>query len=185
MRTNVGSGDRGVTSLLSGERVPKSDPRVEACGDVDELSSVLGAFAAALPEAANERRREIEAIQGTLLHIGARLATSPGSPTAASLRGIGAEQVDALEAAIDAMEALLPQLSRFILPGGHPSAAWAHVARTVCRRAERRIVEVAAGSPGADLSGALSYMNRLSTYLFVLARFCNRQSGIADVTWSG
>jgi cob(I)alamin adenosyltransferase len=185
MNTNVGSGDRGMTSLLSGERVPKASPRIEACGEVDELSSVLGAFVAALPAEQADRRREIQAIQGDLLHVGARLATSPGSATEASVRGIGGERTRALEDAVDAMEAALPPLQSFILPGGHPTAAWAHVARTVCRRAERRIVEVAATMPDGSLAGTLSYMNRLSTYLFVLARLCNRQNGIADVAWTG
>jgi len=185
MRTNVGSGDRGMTSLLSGERVPKASPRIEACGEVDELSSVLGALAAALPGGQDDRRREIEAVQGQLLNIGARLATTPGSPTSARLRDVGVEQTRALEEAVASMEAALPPLQSFILPGGHPSAAWAHVARTVCRRAERRIVALAASGPDGFLEGTLSYLNRLSTYLFVLARLCNKANGIADITWKG
>ena len=198
MKTNVGSGDRGMTSLLSGERVPKSDARVEGCGEVDELSSVLGALAAALPGSQGELRSEIQRIQGELFHVGALIATSTGSPTREMLRAIGPVHIIALEDAIDRMEALLAPLRSFLLPGGHPTAAWAHVARTVCRRAERRLLEIAPGSaevqgahqPGAQqsgdrLEGILAYMNRLSTYLYVLARFCNAAHGIPDITWKG
>jgi cob(I)alamin adenosyltransferase len=180
MKTNVGSGDRGMTSLLSGERVPKSHARVEACGAVDELSSVLGVLAASL---APEQAREIQRIQGELLSVGARLATSPGSPTLATLREVGAAQTKALEDAIERMENTLPPLQSFILPGGHPTAAWAHVARTVCRRAERRVLLLAA--PDVKIDDLLVYMNRLSTYLFVLARSCNAGNGVPDVPWKG
>jgi cob(I)alamin adenosyltransferase len=195
MNANVGSGDRGMTSLLSGERVPKSHARVEACGAVDELSSVLGVFASALPEGQDDRRREVQRIQGELLQIGARLATSPGAPTMDKLRGIGPAETRALEMSIEAMEKTLPPLQSFILPGGHPSAAWAHVARTVCRRAERRILQLAAGGRGEPVAGhaeadpgtvgILGYMNRLSTYLFVLARACNAAMGVPEVPWKG
>jgi cob(I)alamin adenosyltransferase len=186
MDTNVGSGDRGMTSLLSGERVPKSHARVEACGEVDELSSVLGALASALPAGLEERLRDIRRIQGELLHVGARLSTSAGAPTLAALREIGAAETSALEAAMESMEKTLPPLQSFILPGGHPAAAWAHVARTVCRRAERRILS-AADAPEADpgASGILGYMNRLSSYLYVLARACNAAAGVAEVPWKG
>ncbi|MGA2480661.1 MAG: cob(I)yrinic acid a,c-diamide adenosyltransferase [Spirochaetia bacterium] len=188
MNANVGSGDRGMTSLLSGERVPKSHARVEACGEVDELSSVLGAAASTLPAGQEDRRREIQRIQGELLHVGARLATSPGAQTLAMLREIGPAETRALEQAIEAMEKTLPPLQSFILPGGHPSAAWAHVARTVCRRAERRILALAAprdGEADAGIAGILGYMNRLSTYLFVLARACNAALGVPEVPWKG
>jgi cob(I)alamin adenosyltransferase len=186
MKTNVGSGDRGMTSLLSGERVPKSDARVEACGEVDELSSVLGALAAALAPEQEEQRREIQRIQGELLFVGARLATSPDSPTLASLREIGPAETRALEEAIERMEAALAPLQSFILPGGHPTAAWAHVARTVCRRAERRILQLSTHDGATDeRAGILGYMNRLSTYLFVLARACNAAHAVPDVPWKG
>ena len=187
MNANVGSGDRGMTSLLSGERVPKSHDRVEACGEVDELSSVLGALASALPAGQEALRQDIQRIQGELLHIGARLATSPGAPTLAMLRQIGPAETRVLERAIDALESSLPPLQNFILPGGHPSAAWAHVARAVCRRAERRILRAARGDGEIDAAsaGLLGYMNRLSTYLFVLARACNAAQGIPEVPWKG
>ena len=188
MNTNVGSGDRGITSLLSGERVPKSHARVEACGEVDELSALLGALVSALPTVQEERRREIQRIQGELLHVGARLATSPGAANLGMLREIGPAETRALEASIDAMEKTLPPLQNFILPGGHPAAAWAHVARTVCRRAERRVQAVAAAAGGetdAGMAGVLGYMNRLSTWLYVLARALNAAQGVPEVPWRG
>jgi cob(I)alamin adenosyltransferase len=186
MNANVGSGDRGMTSLLSGERVPKTHPRVEACGELDELASVLGALAASLGPDTDGLRREIQDIQGTLLHIGATLATSSDSATAGMLRAIGAEDTRTLERAIERMEQALPPLQGFILPGGHPSAAWAHVARTVCRRAERRALAIP-GNPAEDsrLAAILAWLNRLSSYLFVLARACNAMRGVPETTWKG
>jgi cob(I)alamin adenosyltransferase len=188
VKTNVGSGDRGITSLLSGERVPKSHARVEACGEVDELASVLGACAAALSAAHAELLREIQSVQSDLLNIGAWLATSPGSPTRQMLRTIGPDRIQEIEEAIDRLEAELPPLQSFILPGGHATAAWAHVARTVCRRAERRVqslVTDAGEAAGESPGGILPYLNRLSTYLFALARYCNKLHGVPDATWKG
>lgn len=188
MKTNVGSGDRGMTSLLSGERVPKSHARVEACGEVDELASVLGACAAALSSDQVGLQSELQQIQSDLLRIGAWLATSPGSPTREMLRMIGAERTREIENSVDRMEAELPPLQSFLLPGGHPTAAWAHVARTVCRRAERRaqvLSTVDEDDAGQALGGVLPYLNRLSTYLFALARYCNKLHGVPDATWKG
>jgi cob(I)alamin adenosyltransferase len=190
-----------MTSLLSGERVAKTHARVEACGEVDELASVLGALAAALPPAEPSVRATVIGIQAELMRAGALLATSGDSPTLAQLPLVGPEQTRTLEKETDALEAGMPQLQTFILPGGHPSAAWAHVARTVCRRAERRVLGVMAGSaggaptsptagsagvaPDSPMAGILAYLNRLSTYLFVLARHCNMVNGIAEVPWQG
>jgi cob(I)alamin adenosyltransferase len=187
-----------MTSLLSGERVPKTHPRVEACGDVDELTSLLGALAAALSEGQGALRVEIQGVQADLMHVGATLAATPGSSAASMLHPPGKDRLAALESRIDAMEAALPRLQSFILPGGSPAAAWAHVARAVCRRAERRAAALTdahpAGSPagiqagpqGEVFSGAiLPYLNRLSTYLFVLARWCNKAGGVEEMTWKG
>jgi cob(I)alamin adenosyltransferase len=188
VKTNVGSGDRGITSLLSGERVPKSHARVDACGEVDELASVLGACAAALSAGHPDLQREIQGVQGDLLRIGALLATSPGSPTRQMLRTISPERLHEIENAIDRLEAELPPLQSFLLPGGHATAAWAHVARTVCRRAERRVQSLAeeTGEPVVQApEGILPYLNRLSTYLFALARYCNKLHGVPDTTWRG
>ena len=185
MKTNVGSGDGGMTSLLSGERVPKSHERIEACGELDELSSVLGACAASLTgDLSQTGGGEIRQIQGELLHIGAWLAATPGSPTLALLRPPSPGAVETLETAIERMEKDLGPLQGFILPGGHLSAAWSHVARTVARRAERRgAAVIPRGTSMAAEAGILPFLNRLSTYLYVLARSCNRQAGIPDTLW--
>jgi cob(I)alamin adenosyltransferase len=186
MKIYTGSGDRGKTSLFSGERVPKDHRRIEAYGDLDELNCVLGALAAAVPGLPEVHAR-LTAIQSDLFQIGAWLATSPGSAAAAALAPIDPERSSALEQAIDRMEEVLPPLRGFVLPGGHPSAAWAHVARTVCRRTERRVVGLAAddGAPESDeqLRRAVVYLNRLSDYLFVLARHLNRVQGVDELLW--
>jgi len=187
MKIYTGSGDRGKTSLFSGERVGKDNDRIEAYGDLDELNAVLGALVAVLPEAPPELRAELQAIQADLFCIGAWLATSPGAPAAESLAPIDLGRSVWLEGAIDRMEEDLPPLTAFILPGGHPSAAWAHVARTVCRRVERRVVRLAGdlpqGEATAPLGRAMIYLNRLSDYLFVFSRHCNHRHGIADTPW--
>jgi cob(I)alamin adenosyltransferase len=176
VRANVGSGDQGMTSLLSGERVPKGHVRIEACGELDELASVLGALAASLAEDQEVARAEIRQIQGELLHAGAWLAVTPGSPTLGLLKPPSEASVEALERGIERMEQDLPPLQGFILPGGHPTAAWAHVARCVCRRAERRVASV----PSPEV---LPWLNRLSSYLYVLARHCNHARGIPEGLW--
>ena len=183
----TGTGDYGKTSLFSGERVRKSDERVEAYGDVDELNSFLGVLGALLPKEASESQTEVERIQSSLFQLGALLATTPDSPSFSSLDVIGEEEIKFLENAIDRMENELSELRGFILPGGHASAACAHVARAVCRRAERHMVrlfsEGSSENPTQKLQGALVYVNRLSDYLFVLARYCNRITGVGDKIW--
>ncbi len=187
MKIYTGSGDRGKTSLFSGERVAKDHERIEAFGDLDELSSVIGALAAALPPPSADLRGELQEIQADLFAIGAWLATSPGAAAAAALLPIDPARATAIERAIDRIDAALPPLAAFILPGGSPAAAWAHVARTVCRRTERRVVRLSAGALEAaaaeQLQRAMVHLNRLSDYLFVLARHLNRAQGIADVPW--
>jgi cob(I)alamin adenosyltransferase len=187
MKIYTGSGDRGKTSLFSGERVPKDNERIDAYGDLDELNSVMGALIAALPRQTEDLRQEIEKFQSDLFHIGAWLATSPGAPAAAALQPLEPDGAAALERFIDRIDATLPPLTGFILPGGHPGAAWAHIARTVCRRTERRVVRLSAGiahaESAAQLGRAIVYLNRLSDYFFVLARHINRLQGIEDTSW--
>jgi cob(I)alamin adenosyltransferase len=174
-------GDRGETDLLGGARVPKDHARVAAYGAVDELNAQLGAAAAATGHA--DLRRLAEAIQERLFEIGAYLASPDAALRAKS--GIAeptAEDVADLEGHIDAFERELEPLRRFVLPGGHAAAAAFHVARTVCRRAEREAVALDRADPlGAAV---LTYLNRLSDLLFVLARVENRRAGVADVEWS-
>jgi len=187
MKISTGSGDRGMTSLFSGERVRKNHARIEANGDVDELNSVLGAVAAALSEAQSETLRTIRQIQVDLMTMSAWLATTPGSPFAAHLENVSERSLGVLESALERMENELPELKGFVLPGGHISAAWAHVARTVCRRAERHVVallEKPAADPAAGpLDDIIVYLNRLSDFLFILARHCNRARQVPEIRW--
>ncbi len=151
---------------------------------MDELNAFIGVLAAGLPEGREEILVQIHRIQSDLLHIGARLSTTPGSPLLGSLTKIGEKSVHALEETIDRMEEQLSPVTGFILPGGHPSAAMIHVARTVCRRAERRVVKLYAAEKEEEGSGnILAYLNRLSDYLFVLARYCNHVMSVPDVPW--
>lgn len=189
MKIYTGTGDSGKTSLFSGERIVKDDARIEAYGAVDELNAIVGALIAALPDSAqtNALVQELSLIQSDLFHVGAWLATLPGSPSAARLTPLTEKHSQRLEARVDAMQSELEDLRSFILPGGHASAGWAHMARTVCRRAERRAVSLAAAQRDeADrMTAVLVYLNRLSDYFFVLARYCNKMAGIKDVTWRG
>lgn len=191
MKVYTGGGDKGKTSLFSGERVAKSHERVDTYGDIDELSSFLGAFAASIPEQGQKIIEEIHQIQSDLLNVGAILATSPDSSSFEALTKIEEKKSKALEEAMDRMDAELPPLKTFILPGGHISSAWAHIARTVCRRAERRIIGLLQkfDTDGNSIllqehfNTMLVYINRLSDYLFVAARYCNHISKTEDVPW--
>jgi cob(I)alamin adenosyltransferase len=165
------TGDRGETSLFGGARVPKDDPRIEAYGTVDELNSFIGAARASWPSSPLDAL--LARIQSDLFDIGARLA-APGSDR---FRGADAARIPELEQSIDAMESELPPLRNFILPGGCAAAAQLHVARTVCRRAERLVVAL-----GEEPS--VVYLNRLSDWLFVAARYANLKFGVDDVVWN-
>jgi len=185
MKVYTGGGDRGRTSLFSGERIAKDDVRVEAYGDVDELNSLLGAIIAALPGDCDDSLRELRQIQGDLFRVGACLATAGDDPTFDTTRDLPMDDARFLERAIDRMDAELPRLNQFIFPGGHPAACWSHVARCVCRRAERHTVRVVHQSNGAEApyAGALIYLNRLSDYLFMLARYCNYATHTPETPW--
>lgn len=188
MKVYTRTGDAGKTSLFSGERLEKSDVRIDAYGDIDELNAVMGAVIASLPSAggAEEVRAQLVQIQSDLFLAGAWLATTAQSPSAERLDPFDQTAIQGLEDQIDAMEAGLDDLKSFILPGGHPAAAWSHVARTICRRAERKAVSLVK-QQGMAKGGenVLPYLNRLSDYCFVLARHCNQMAGVADVVWQG
>ena len=175
------TGDAGETGLFGGGRVPKDDPRVAAYGEVDELNAALG-FALAL-EPQELARDLLERVQRDLFTVGAELATPDRARLAKALPGepIGEPEIAALERAIDAHEANLATLTQFILPGGTPKAAALHLARTVCRRAERAVVPLARA--GAAPPALVRYLNRLSDLLFVLARAANAAAGRPEVTW--
>ncbi len=186
MKVYTGGGDKGKTSLFSGERVPKHHLRIEAYGDLDELNSMLGAVVASIPDSEQTVKQDIIGMQSQLLQAGAWLATTPESSAVKFLEQIPKELVEALENKIDHLSAGLPVLKEFVLPGGHPASAWAHVARTICRRCERHTTQLEAESVGegdANLKTILIYLNRLSDYLFVLARYLNKVTGTAELVW--
>jgi len=189
MKVYTGTGDSGKTSLFSGERIAKSDARIEAYGDVDELNAATGSVAASLPRqaGAEDLKLQLVQIQSDLFQVGALLATTPNSPSAGRLKPITDAHIKRLEDQIDALQARLDQLNAFILPGGHPSAAWSHMARTICRRAERRGGRLMHSQEAAEDGSTemLVYLNRLSDYFFVLARYCNRLAGGAEEIWRG
>jgi cob(I)alamin adenosyltransferase len=174
-------GDGGETDLFGGARVGKDDLRVETYGAVDELNACLGAAAAAT--ASPDLRTLAEELQARLFDLGAHLAApDPARREKSQLPGPRQADVDALEARIDAFEGELAPLKRFVLPGGTVAAAHFHLARTVCRRAERRTVALARSESVDPL--ALRFLNRLSDLLFVMARVENRRAGRGDVEWS-
>lgn len=168
------TGDDGSTGLADGRRVPKYDTRIEALGEVDELNSLLGLLLT--EDLAEEVRPLLTEIQNDLCDLGAELAL-PDHPQ------VGEAHVLRLDEAIARLNAQLPPLKEFVLPGGTRAAALAHVCRSVCRRAERRVVRLGAQAP---LSPYLrQYLNRLSDLLFVLARAVNRTAGQPEPTWRG
>jgi cob(I)alamin adenosyltransferase len=179
-------GDKGDTSLGRGERVAKHDLRVEAYGTVDEVNSVIGLARAAVDRTVkNDVPRAhvddmLKRIQNDLFDLGADLCTIEAKAGSEALR-IVPSQTERLEREIDAMNAELQPLTSFVLPGGSEASAWLHLARTVARRAERRMTALAAGQPINP--EAIRYINRLSDHLFVLARRLN-DNGAADVLWA-
>jgi cob(I)alamin adenosyltransferase len=175
------TGDRGDTALGDGTRVAKDHPRVEAYGTVDELNAVLGLLLAYIPPSDGEAGGLLRDIQNDLFDLGADLSVPPPPPPAADGRlRVRAGQAARLEQAIDRLNAGLPPLTSFVLPGGSPPAAWCHLARTVCRRVERAVVTLGRSEPLNPQ--ILIYLNRLSDLLFVLARVLNR-GGQGDVLW--
>jgi cob(I)alamin adenosyltransferase len=177
------TGDSGETGLFDGTRVPKSDPRVATYGEVDELNAWLGLARASLEDA--ELVEMLERAQRDLFAIGARLA-DPAHRIAERVTkaAVSADDIARLERWIDTLEAALPPLRRFILAGGSPAGATLHVARTVCRRAERAMVALGqAGGREAFEPELLTYVNRLSDLLFVMARAANHRAGMADIEW--
>jgi cob(I)alamin adenosyltransferase len=176
------TGDAGSTRLVTGESVSKASLRVSAYGEVDELNAVLGLVR---QHTAGEPQLDpmLARIQNDLFDLGADLATPDRGPTAATALRIVASQVERLEHEIDALNANLAPLTSFVLPGGSAASATLHLARTVCRRAERAAVAFAQAEDASTHAAALRYLNRLSDLLFVAARFANDQ-GTGDVLWA-
>lgn len=179
MKIYTKTGDDGTTSLYSGGRVVKTHLRVEAYGTVDELSAAIGVARA--QKAASQTAEWLAEIQNQLFRLGADLAT-PADAASQHVVRIDADAIEWLETKIDHMSGELPELKAFILPGGSTVAAQLHVARTVCRRAERDAVKLGQNEPIGDF--VVQYLNRLSDFLFTLARWENHQAGISEEEWS-
>lgn len=178
MKLYTRAGDAGETGLGDGSRVAKDHPRVAAYGEVDELSAVLGLVRAQAPGPALDAA--LAEIQRDLFALGAQLADPRAKVGEQKQKArVGAGQVERLEREIDARQSALPPLTAFILPGGTPTGALLHLARTVCRRAERAVVTLARGEPVDPVAGI--YLNRLSDLLFVLAREAN--AGSPEERW--
>lgn len=179
MKIYTKTGDNGETSLFDGTRVSKTDPRVSAYGDVDELQAALGVSAASSLD--SELAQIVRSLQRDLFALGARLA-DPSHRIAPRVSKIviSEDSVARLEAWIDQFESNLPPLRHFILPGGSQAAASLHLARAVCRRAERAVVSL--GTDAVEAS-VLIYLNRLSDLLFVMARAANQRAGVPETEW--
>ena len=181
MRIYTRTGDAGETGLFGGGRVPKDHARVQSYGDVDELNSAIGLVRATAPERFSDPL--LESIQRDLFALGGHLATPDPERVRQALAkaSLTDDRVAVLERSIDEAEDQLPPLEAFVLPAGTPKAAVLHLARTVCRRAERSVVRLSHEAEVPELF--VTYLNRLSDLLFTLARLANHQAGVRDVRW--
>lgn len=177
------TGDLGTTSLVTGDRVSKSHPRLEAYGTIDELNAWIGVLTTD-PGIPSSQLPLLSQVQHRLFDLGAYLATPcDNDAIMPQIDSLGQAAISSLEHEIDHLDDAVPPLNRFVLPGGTRLAAWIHVARTVCRRAERHMVALA-GMPDAYVDPtALRYVNRLSDYLFVLSRYVNFTTGTPEIFW--
>jgi len=178
MKIYTKTGDKGETSLVYGTRVRKNDMRIDSYGTVDELNAYIGLLR---DQAVNERRKDIlKEVQDRLFTIGASLATEPNKDRK-KIPDLYESDVELLEKEMDKMDAELPELRHFVLPGGHESVSFCHVARTVCRRAERLCVALSREVEVDDL--IIKYLNRLSDYLFVLSRKMAQELHVEEIKW--
>ncbi len=185
MKIYTRTGDKGTTTLFSGERIPKNNPFIEAIGNVDEANSAIGLALSLLPkdDTFNPARHQLETIQHALFDVGAALATPRSCDQKNKLEKtrFDEEAIGSLEKWIDDMEEGLPPLKTFILPGGHPAGAALHLSRSIVRRAERSVLPL---YEKADVTQAvLVYLNRLSDYLFMASRYLNQQLHEPETTW--
>lgn len=177
MKIYTKTGDKGETSIFGGKRLPKDNIRIEAYGTVDEVNSYLGLIRDHLTVA--DTRELLKQIQDRLFTIGSNLASDPNK--ALTTPDIFPEDLETLEQTMDKMNEHLPPLKNFILPGGHPLVSYCHIARCVCRRAERRVVSLAQQEKVDQI--IIQYLNRLSDYLFVLSRKIAQDLEVAEVVW--
>jgi cob(I)alamin adenosyltransferase len=178
MKIYTKTGDQGTTALFGGKRVSKADLRIDAYGTVDELNSWIGLLR---DQPVNQNRKSfLIDIQDRLFTVGSVLATEPGN-TKVKIPILSPDDVTALEKEIDRMDADLPQMKSFILPGGHQSISFGHLARTVCRRAERLVI--ALNNQETVDAIVIQYLNRLSDYLFVLCRMMGQELKVDDTPW--
>jgi cob(I)alamin adenosyltransferase len=178
MKIYTRKGDQGETSLLGGTRVPKHHRRIEAYGTVDELNAWIGLLRD--QPGAGQRVQDLLRIQDRLFVIGSRLAVDD-THTQVKVPKLDPHDIVFLEERIDAMENLLPEMKNFVLPGGHPAVSNCHIARCVCRRAERQVTWLAESS-GVE-PAILQYLNRLSDFLFVLARWFSQELKVTEIPW--
>lgn len=178
MKIYTRTGDQGTTALFGGQRLPKSDLRIEAYGTIDELNSFVGLLR---DQTVNASRKEILIeIQDRLFTIGSILATEPGN-TKVKIPSLQESDIVLLEKEIDQMDSQLPPMKHFVLPGGHPSVSVGHVVRTVCRRAERLVIALNVQSPVDSI--VIKYLNRLSDYFFMLCRMMAHELRIEETPW--
>ena len=178
MKIYTKTGDQGITSLLGGVRVPKSDLRIDAYGSIDELNSYIGLLRD--QEVNHKRAIVLKEIQDRLFTLGSYLASAAGSKMV--LPGLFETDVEFLEKEIDRMTAVLPELRNFVLPGASANGAHAHIARCVCRRTERLMVALLL-SDDADENRMIKYINRLSDYLFTLSRYVAKLVNANEIEW--
>jgi cob(I)alamin adenosyltransferase len=178
MKIYTKTGDKGTTALFGGKRVSKAELRIETYGTVDELNSWMGVLRD--QDVNSNRPEELIEIQDRLFTIGSILATEPGN-TKVKIPALAETDIAFLEKKIDAMDDVLEPMKVFVLPGGHPSVSFGHVARTVCRRAERLVIALDAEEKIEPL--VIQYLNRLSDYLFVLCRMMTKELGAKETPW--
>ena len=175
------TGDKGVTGLVGGTRIKKSDPRIHLYGEVDELNSYIGMAISHLGKEFDKSLLQL--IQSSLFDLGSNLACEKEKRSEFKLPQSNTSAIERLESEIDQMDILLPQLKHFILPGGDLAAAAFHICRTVCRRIERQMVDFEEQHPGEIPENALRYINRMSDYFFILSRFINFKKKIEETQW--
>lgn len=178
MKIYTKTGDKGQTSLIGGTRVPKDHIRIEAYGTVDELNSWMGVIHDSITD--GKTRMLLLNIQDKLFTIGSHLASDP-EKSRMKLPEISDEHVALLETEMDAIDKVVPPMKNFVLPGGHLTVSYCHVARCVCRRAERCVIHLSASAPVEDI--IIRYLNRLSDYLFMLSRKMTHDLGVEEIPW--